>query len=201
MRVYSALLAILAAALAVASPASADFNSGLYSHDDGGCASRVDPITAVFYVYGTADRSLNHVRNHTGWTDGGLGGGQYFASHGVCGPTYGEKRGSGGWHIRARKTYDDDVNYGTSTVGTPHHEDIVWCGHAVDKGGVETQGGLPSGFDQGRQAIVNAFYGAPDHYFGGYQYWGNTQEMRQCDGDPAGSNGNVVWFTIPNYYH
>ncbi|MGH3043053.1 MAG: hypothetical protein ACRDNG_15195 [Gaiellaceae bacterium] len=95
--------------------------------------------------------------------------------------------------------------WGTTTVGTPHHEDWVsTCnfgagGHAVDKGGVDKGEGLRSGFDQGRDLMSSM--GGSGHYPGGSSNWGNTQEFKQCDGDWAGSHGTVWWIHIPNSYH
>lgn len=203
------LAAAAALALTLPSAAAAHFNSGLYSHRADNCASRSDPITVVFSGYATGSRSLNHLRFHTGW-GGGSGGGQYFASHGICSP--GTQHTESGtftrYHIRMRKTYDADTTWrGTTTVGTPHHEDWIGyggCFHAVDKGGVSqpypyNQGN--SGFDQGRKRIFNALYGEPGHTFMLSENWGNTQEFKQCDDDWAGSNGTVFWFRMPNSNH
>ncbi|MGH2988740.1 MAG: hypothetical protein ACRDMY_13610 [Gaiellaceae bacterium] len=188
----------------------AHFQSGHYSHKKSDCASRTDPITIVFYGFATADRVNNHVRHHTGW-GGGTGGGQHFASHGVCGG--GTRHAESGtftrYHIRLRKTYHDDATWWTTTTGTPHHEDwsTEWgCnygfgGHAVDKGGVSQEGSNWSGFDMGRKHIFNALYQKSGHGFAGSVNWGNTREFKQCDGDKAGSNGTVFWFHVPNSYH
>ena len=197
------LAGALVAGLLVPGLAQTHFQSGLYSHTGSGCASRVDPVTVVFYHKATAAISANHVRAHTGW-GGGSGGGQYFASHGNCGATTRHAESGTGtrYHIRMRKTYHEDGTWGTTTTGTPHHEDLVWyCGHAVDKGGVDKGEGLWSGFDQGRSRIYNALYGKPGHTFGRNQYWGNTQEFKQCDGDYAGSHGQVYWFRMPGTLH
>ena len=209
------LAAATTLALTLPSAAAAHFNSGLYSHRANNCSSRSDPITVVFYAYATGSRTLNHIKAHTGW-GGGSGGGQYFASHGICGA--GTQHAESGlftrYHIRMRKTYDGDTTWrGTTTVGTPHHEDWIdtineldcWPGnHAVDKGGVSqpypyNQGN--SGFDQGRKRIFNALYGQSGHTYALSENWGNTQEFKQCDGDWAGSNGTVFWFRIPNSSH
>lgn len=185
--------------------ADAHFQTGYYSHSNSGCSSRVDPITVVFYSYATAARSQNHLRYHSGW--GGDGGGsQYFASHGICGATtYQAFSGCGTctrYHVRMRQTYDDDDMLGTTTTGTPHHEDWIWyCGHAVDKGGFEKGEGLRSGFDEGRSKIYSIFNSVSGHAFGGDSYWGNTQEFKQCDGDWAGSHGSVFWFEMPSSSH
>lgn len=203
-------VAAVLAALAFPGAAAAHFQTGYYSHKNSDCASRIDPITVVFYEWGTADRSENHIRYHSGW-GGGNGGGQHFASHGVCGG--GTRHAESGcgfctrYHIRMRKTYHADETLGVTTTGTPHHEDWVpSCkaglgGHAVDKGGVDKGEGLQSGFDQGRSRIYSILYGKPGHPFGGTTYWGNTQEFKQCDNDWAGSHGAVFWFEMPNYDH
>jgi hypothetical protein len=200
------LVALAAVLIGLAFPGTAwaHFQSGFYSHDNSGCASRVDPITVVFYGYATASRTSNHIKFHTGW-GGGSGGNQYFASHGECGGTTYQDYSACGtctrYHVRMRQTYDDDATFGTTTTGTPHHEDWTYCGHAVDKGGVNLGGGGQSGFDQGRSRIYTALASASGHGYGGDSNWGNTQEFQQCDHDWAGSHGSVFWFRIPNTSH
>jgi hypothetical protein len=205
MRGVLSLAAAVLVGLVFSGTASAHFQTGYYSHEGSGCSSRVDPITVVFYGSATGLRSQNHLRYHSGW-DGDPDASQYFASHGICGPTSYETYNDCGtctrFHIRMRKTYHDDATWGTTTTGTPHHEDWVWyCGHAVDKGGVNRGDGLQSGFDQGRSRIYSIFYNANGHGFGGTSNWGNTQEFQQCDGDWAGSHGSVYWFPIPYSTH
>ncbi len=196
------LAGALGAGLLVPGLAQAHFQSGLYSHTGSACSSRTDPVTVVFYYKATALISNNHIRTHTGW-GGGSGGGQYFASYGVCGATtrHAESGSRTRFHIRMRKTYHEDGTWGITTIGTPHHEDLTYCGHAVDKGGVDKGEGLWSGFDQGRSRIYNALYGKSGHAFAGSVNWGNTQEFRQCDGDYAGSHGQVYWFRMPGTLH
>jgi hypothetical protein len=201
------VLGVCLAALATPSMLNAHFNSGLYSHKNSDCASRTDPITVVFYGDAWANRALNHVKFHTGW-GGGDGGGQYFASHGIC--SAGDKHAESGtftrYHIRMGRTEDNDPDWGATTTATPHHED--WSnecnfpigGHAVDKGGVDKGDGLQSGFDQGRLRIYQSFT-ATHHTFAGSVYWGNTQEFKQCDDDWAGSHGHVHWWRIPDWTH
>jgi hypothetical protein len=144
---------------------------------------------------------LNHIRYHLGWWDTG-GSTQSFSSEGVCGTMDGQ-RASGTvlqsrFHVRVKQTFDGDATWGITARGDAHHEDLVWyCGHAVDKGGGSS--GLSSGFDQGRRAIASAFMGV--HDYGGTTYWGNTRQFKQCDGDYAGSDGNVDWWRIPNWSH
>ena len=126
---------------------------------------------------------------------------QQFASHAACGPMYGQ-RADGRWsryHVRVRRTAQADPRWGITAVGTPHHEDwITTCGHAVDRGGGST--GEASGFDQGRQRVHEALRGT-HHTFAGSTYWGNTRQFRQCDGDWAGSNGYVHWWSVAEAYH
>jgi hypothetical protein len=127
---------------------------------------------------------------------------QYFSSHGVCAEMAGQLASGAIFqsrtHIRILHTFDSDPTWGITARGDAHHEDLVWyCGHAVDKGGVSS--GLSSGFDQGRRAIYDALEGI--HTYGGTTYWGNTREFKQCDGDYAGSNGNVGWWRIPEWTH
>jgi hypothetical protein len=187
----------------VAGPARAHFQT--YPYTLSSCPAsydrQVDPITDVFYANATGDRVLNHIRFHTGWTDTG-GSTQYFSSEGICAVMYGQRASANvsqsRFHIRVRRTYDDDPIWGITARGDAHHEDFVWyCGHAVDKGGGST--GLASGFDQGRRALFEALSGT--HTFGGTTYWGNTRQFKQCDGDYAGSNGNVDWWRIPAWSH
>lgn len=193
----------IAGAAAFARPALGHFQT--YPYTLSSCPAsyehQVDPINDVFFGAGTADRALNHIRFHTGWGDTS-GSAQYFSSESVCGAMYGQRASGASWqsrfHIRVRRTYDDDPTWGITARGDAHHEDFVWyCGHAVDKGGVSS--GLTSGFDQGRRAIYDAFYGV--HGYAGVTYWGNTREFKQCDGDYAGSNGSVGWWRIPDWNH
>ena len=209
MRRLGVLVAALAG-LAFPGAAAAHFQTGEYSHKNADCNSRIDPVTVVFYEWGFPDRVRNHLGHHGGW-QGGDGGGQHFASHGICGDGQGHAE-SGcvfctRYHIRMRKTYHAADPIGVTTTGTPHYEDWVpscnggFGGHAVDKGGVDRGEELQSGFDQGRWRIYSILFGEPGHAFGGSTFWGNTQEFKQCDGDWAGSHGSVYWFTMPNYNH
>ena len=108
------VLVVTLAGLIFPGAGAAHFQSGGYSHRDADCASRVDPITVVFYEWGWPDRVRNHLNHHGGW-EGGDGGGQFFASHGNCGSAQGHSE-SGcvvctRYHIRLRKTEHaaDDV--------------------------------------------------------------------------------------------
>ena len=69
------------------------------------------------------------------------------------------------------------------TVGTPHHEDLTSCGHAVDENGPEG-----SGFDKGRRSL-RAWFETSRHKVETGEKWGNTESVEQCDGGLAGSDG------------
>jgi len=203
LRAPAALVTAVLALTALAGAARAHFQT--YPYTLTSCPAsydhQVDPINDVFYGSATATRTLNHIRFHTGWSSSG-GSMQSFSSEGVCGEMDGQVASGAVWqsrfHIRVKRTYDDDPTWGITSRGDAHHEDFVWyCGHAVDKGGIST--GLWSGFDQGRRAIYDAFLG--QHTYAGVTYWGNTREFKQCDGDYAGSNGNVGWWHIPGSSH
>ena len=204
-RARVALLAA-AAALAAAPPAASHFSSGQYSHRRGDCASRVDPIGAVFYgpapagAPGYTDNLasvVDHLEAHTGWWDPAFGSGQWFATHGYCAYSDGE-RASGGasatrHHIRLRRTYDWDPVLGYTTVSTPHYEVATSCGHAVR----ETRDGV-SGYDIARQRLVDTLGASHPNRV---ETWGNTQRFVQCNGWLAQSNGNVRYFAVPAWWH
>lgn len=200
------LLALAAAALAaVAFAGSAPGHFQTYPYTLGSCPAayerQIDPINVVFYGNATSELALNHIRFHLNWpyTSGST---QYFSSEGICGAMDGQ-RASGTtlqsrFHIRVKQTAHGDATWGITARGDAHHEDLIWyCGHAVDKGGGSS--GLASGFDQGRSAIYNALVGV--HTYAGMTYWGNTRQFKQCDGDYAGSDGNVAWWRIPGWTH
>jgi hypothetical protein len=203
-----ACVALLAAtaALALVPPVEAHFSSGQYSHRRGDCASRVDPIGAVFYGPAPSGAPaytdnlagvVDHLEAHTGWWDPALGSGQWFATHGYCAYWDGE-RASGGaaatrHHIRLRRTFDWDPALGYTTVGTPHYEIATSCGHAVR----ETRNGI-SGYDIARQRLVDTLGVAHPHRV---EAWGNTQRFVQCNGWLAQSNGNVRYFAVPAWWH
>lgn len=186
----------------------AGFSTSYYSYKESSCASYSDAITMIFYGFATLDRSLNHVQSHASWEEPTFGGGnQYFLSHGVCGNFEGE-RGSccvttNRWHIRARRTEEDDPMLGMTTASTPHHEDVILQGtepdvcHAIDKGSAES--GINSGFDQGRDELIGKFGGSNHSYY--LMYKGNTQTIQQCDDDYAGSNGWVAFVYVPETSH
>ena len=68
------------------------------------------------------------------------------------------------------------------------------CGHAVDANG---PGG--SGFDQGRDALEAAFVAAG--HVTSRAWWGNTQSLKQCDGDFAASDGWTLFVRLHQVNH
>jgi len=200
-------------AVATSGHASHAINSTLhYSFSDSSCstASRVDPVTVVFYNLATTDRVNQNIDAHTDLDAGASVNPQNFGVNGVClGQTVDKSScaimACTRWHIRGLQSPVTHATYGSTTQSTPHHEDWVesvfnpgcnilglFGNHAVDKGGVSS--GMFSGFDQGREHIWDGFSAAG--HTGELQYWGNTQEFPQCDGDLAGSNGYVRYIKI-----
>jgi hypothetical protein len=172
-------------ALGAADAARADFSSGEYSHAGGGCASRVDPITLVIYGY-TAyyEQARAVVESKTGWS-GDNSASQYGTSHGFCTPMDGESYSRSGLyerqHLRYNQTHHRDLKNRYETVGTPHYEIVRSCGHVTTT------------YVYTRNWIVGRM--SPP-YATSYQYWGNTQNMYQCDGYPVSSDGQVAWVNI-----
>lgn len=176
--------------------------SGNYSKQSG-CPSNgssLDPVGVVFFgSTGHAAGAAAAVEQHAGWSVSG-GGSQGLNVH----------QGNGNYackgtdHQRANGTLSRfhvrlwfvNATSGQSTmksVGTPHHEDFVTsppCGHAVD-----SNGPTGSGFDWGRRKLSEEMFDG-GHTGQQNQYWGNTANFRQCDGDLAGSSGTGV--LIPN---
>jgi hypothetical protein len=188
--VLAAFAGALAGSLFAAAPANAHFSSGLYSHEGGDCASRINPIGAIFYRFGGTQNAANHTAHHTGWGSN-IDNPQWFATHGVCYERDGSLASASAWdpryHIRLRQTYHGDTSFGTTTVGTPHwEEECGTIGHAVP----------PNGFTRGRRQLVDhvGILGGHDYY---YEYWGNTQPFPQgCHGWVAEGDGVVVWLRI-----
>lgn len=179
--------------------------SGFYDMSGSDCPSdgHTDPVGALFVgTQAYAANVASQVANHAGWSDGSssdhwlwvhLGNNQYGcrktneqrADHGDLPP-------SGRYHIRLWWIPASGGDQ-KKTVGTPHHEDFRWVcfppSHAVDSNGSDG-----SGFDRGRHALKDAFIQ------GGHgvssEYWGNTANFHQCDGDWAGSDGWGVRITV-----
>lgn len=193
MKILVAALAVAVVATAgavVATTARADFSPGFYTH--GSCAgtqeSRIDPINFVFWDWGTWDRAINNIQSHAGWGDNG-GSGQYFFDHGNCYSMI-DQRASGGtastrFHIRLHPIHSDP-SLGWTTIGDAHHEDLTYCGHAVDSNGANG-----SGFDQGRRELRILLENGGHGWYS--EWWGNTQNFQQCDNDYASSDGYTVF--------
>ncbi len=182
-------------------------DTGLYTHNR--CPidppdSRVDPINVVFYTWGTWDRVVRSVEYHAGWENEG-GSTQYFAdTHGGCFVMSAQRASasvtSTRFHVRLHQVVHDPY-YGYVTVGDAHHEDFVtpfsgcWPGgHAVDENGPDG-----SGFDQGRRELrIRMENGGHSWY---REWWGNTENFRQCDGDYARSDGWTVYINHHQSYH
>lgn len=193
-----ALAAVLISALlgTAAEAARADFAMYPYTHNTS-CHSYVDPITFVWYGrFARSFQSNSHTAFHARWPNR-EGSNQTFSSHGNCRTQHWQRASDCGicsrWHTRAGETVHQDYFGRWETVLTPHHEDTrtlgYWC-HAVD-----SNGSKGSGFDKGRQYMIDKVK-YTHHYYGDYANWGNTSTKVQCDGDKAGSNGWVAWFSI-----
>lgn len=194
-------LPVALAALALAQPTPAHFDgSDRFTH--GGCpgtsANRVDPLNVLFRAWGTHARALSQVQAHAGWADDG-GSAQSFVDHGSCAPMHGQRASAGviwsRFHVRVRGQHEDPA-LGWTATGDAHHEDLVLtCGHAVDSNGPEG-----SGFDQGRNEL-RARMASAGHAVSTGNWWGNTQNFKQCDGDLAGSNGYTTYITLHQVNH
>jgi len=182
----------------------------MYSHGDcpANANNRKDPVNIVFYGVGVSSLASNSLWYplHTGWQSGG-GSNQRFDDHGGANCRVQDTQvaslapGYTRFHIRLHDTYHYVSGLGFTSIGDAHHEDfVVWppweaCGHAVD-----ANGSNGSGFDQGRRAIRQNVGDRSGHgWF--WQNWGNTQNMHQCDGDWARSDGVTVFVYIHNYWH
>ena len=194
-------LALLGALLISVAPASAHFDTGMYTHH--GCPAgnndRIDPINIVFYGWGTWDRAVSQIQSHAAWTHSS-GSTQTFVDHGNCYTMHAQRASGSGvstrFHVRLHPIHRDPT-YGWTTVGGAHHEDWVNfppCGHAVDSNGPNG-----SGFDWGRRQLRIMFQ-AGGHQWEAY-WWGNTQNFRQCDGDWARSDGITVWINMHQVNH
>lgn len=203
-RVAGTMALALPAALAtllLAVPAPAHFDgSDRYTH--GGCpassGNRVDPLNILFRAWGTHGRALAQTQSHAGWKDDG-GSAQYFVDHSTCSVMHGQRASAGviwsRFHIRVRGQHEEPT-LGWTATGDAHHEDlVVTCGHAVDSNGPEG-----SGFDQGRNEL-RARMAAAGHAVSAGNWWGNTQNFKQCDGDLAGSNGYTTYITLHQVNH
>jgi hypothetical protein len=181
---------VVTAATVLAGAARADFRPGLYTHGScaGTAASRIDPVNFVFWDWGTADRAVDQTRAHAAWNDTS-GSSQYFFDHGTCSAMTAQRASSGTFssrfHIRLHPIHWDATLRWT-TIGDAHHEDLTYCGHAVDSNGASG-----SGFDQGRRELRMRLESGGHGWYS--EFWGNTQNFQQCDGDYAGSDGYTVF--------
>jgi hypothetical protein len=201
-------IVLAAALLALAAPGKAEAHFQTYEYTLSSCPAtfdhQVDPINMVFWRYADNPTTKNAIQFHGPWQVGG-GSTQYFSSHGVCGAMYDQEATScpacTRFHIRYKRTYEDDVNLGQTSRGDAHHEDWVpTCnyglgGHAVDKNGPEG-----SGFDQGRRKLRLAFDADAEHPWYS-KFWANQRNFKQCDGEYAGSDGYTVYIKLHDHLH
>jgi hypothetical protein len=212
-------------AVAVSAWAGQSGPSGAYSTGSSDChGGKVDPVGLVYW--GSAarfDRVVRDIAHHTdidhsagsGGTDQRVWvkqGGEFgyscegyvaqVANHwGAPSPTAFFAR----HHVRLWDVHrGDKPNW---TVGTPHHEyrfAKVHCHdftchphtcHAVDPGTKENQTDGPSGFDRTRRYILTSVQDSGRHPASN-AYWGNTASRVHCNGQAAGSNGNVAFIRI-----
>jgi hypothetical protein len=182
-----------------AGPADAALDIRWYSFKHGhNCydAQRVDPVTVIFYHLGYADWTTNHIGHHTGWGNNWDPDAQQFVTNGLCYTQHGSR--ADGWvietrfHIRWRGGTYADPTYWYFTIGTPHREKAVSCGHAV----YPTETGW-SGFDAGRQVVWEAMALYGGHY-NFSSYVGNSSPRPQCNGWWAQSNGYALYVRIDN---
>jgi hypothetical protein len=213
-----ALVVTLTAGLWVPPTGSADngFNLTSYSWDRS-CSHFIDPIGVVFYGRGAGGEYLpgqwyknpprkGHIYYHTGWGRHSGEGTQYFKYVEGCysnidvQPAEAAPFPNSRYHMRLFPL--DDYAGGPYLLGTPHHEDwVLRCpGHAVDMGSsdpdhpVRTDNG--SGFDRGRRKLAIRFGKGRHRHRVTSHHWGNTKARMQCDGEYAGSNGNVAWIKV-----
>jgi hypothetical protein len=130
---------------------------------------------------------------------------QYFFEH-FCGVMDGSDASNGDippqprFHMRYFWNYDSGI-WQYYSVSTPHHEDLLYCGHAVDSNNNEP----PGGFVMGKWDIGFNWHnwngGGGLHYFGGSWWWGNTQMFLQCDGEWAWNDGWLDFVEIRGAGH
>ena len=189
---------VLAAAATLASAAATSAHldaSGRYTHRacPGVASTRSDPVNVVFHAWGTWGRAASQVESHAGWPSTS-GSNQLFLDHGGCSVQHAQRASGEGsrFHVRVRGQHWDPA-LGWAAAAAAHHEDLVLfplpCGHAVDANG---PGG--SGFDQGRDALEEAFAAAG--HATSRAWWGNTQSLKQCDGDFAASDGWTLFVRL-----
>ena len=189
----AAALAILLAVVVLAVPSGANaasFQSNQFSYGNSNCTDHVDPITIVFYGYTAFYRqSRNIVQIFTGW-HGKDGTSQYASSHGVCTHMDGESYTGCGvlpicnrYHIRYNQTHTLDALGRYETVGTPHQDVVKRCGLK------------PNHVARNYTGVRNLIHDkiAQHGYKWYWQWWGNTEPQKQCDGSKVSSDGWVMW--------
>ena len=195
----AAVLASASLLLAAAAPAHFD-TAGRFTHVacPGSPATRSDPVNVVFHDWGTWGRAESQLVAHTGWA-AASGTTQHFLDHCGCFPQHTQRASGEGsrFHVRIRGQHWDG-GLGWAAAAAAHHEDLVLfpfpCGHAVDANGAEG-----SGFDQGRDELEARFRDAGHET--SRAWWGNTQSLRQCDGDYAASDGWTLLVRLHQVNH
>jgi len=186
-------------------------NVGHYTYPSSDCheadADAEDPINVVFYD-GAAKAWLNYYFGlYHGWGDNG-GETQYFKTWGNCYEMEGQPSSNLGPRDRYHARYhrglnssggvDIDPIWGDYAIAAAHFEDwIVGDGCGVP-GDHAVPGGDPSGFDLGRDNVVDNWCNEPNpsHSFAGLWDWGNTLERVQCNGARARSDGLVAFIRV-----
>ena len=200
-RFLAVLVVAAAGTLVSAAATSAHFDaSGRYTHRacPGSASSRSDPVNVVFHGWGTWGRAESQIGSHAGWTTGS-GSDQRFIDHGGCSVQHAQRASGEGsrFHVRLRGQHWDPA-LGWAAAGAAHHEDLVLfplpCGHAVDANGPSG-----SGFDRGRDALEAAFAAGGHATY--RAWWGNTQSLKQCDGDFAASDGWTLFVRLHQVNH
>jgi hypothetical protein len=176
----------------VPSAAQAAFDSGSYSHSSAACNSSIDPITHVIYGY-TAFYALARAQQQasTGWS-GDDSASQFANSSGFCtnldGESYSACDVCNRDHERYNQTHEQDTLGRYETVGTPHHDRVVFPGCGVIPKHVAES------FSGTRNTVMLAM---SNHGFAyTWQWWGNTQPQHQCDGSWVSADGWVGWSNI-----
>lgn len=212
--ICSLVLASTVIALSAVVTADAHFTQPRYSYKtSGSCQNPTDPVSLVYYGDAATSRlTVRDIKKHLGWTPRNASG-QYIRDHGDCRGMYTDPASGPNdksrYHVRIWGMQSKDSRGRWETVGTPHHEDWIAyspanprCGagkHAVDKGAVDTDDPNDrtregSGFDMGRRKIRQKV-NTRQHDIKLVDLR-NTQSFIQCDDDPAGSNGNVLWVSM-----
>lgn len=208
---FAVVVAEVVVAALIFVPGSGFAHFQTYPYTLQGCAPSdgpVDPINFAFIYYGDGPHIVNQIEAHSSWDNPSTGTVQSFLSHDSCGPMY-QSRAEWCWdgsnqcsrfHIRVKKTYDDDVTYGTTGRGDAHHEDWVWtCNYGLGGHAVDQNGSNGSGFDQGRRELRVAFENAGHGWSS--NYWDNRWSFKQCDGGYASSDGYTVYVALHSNYH